>query len=246
MNVRSYYSHRWETEGYSVEDPYRAHLFEYIKKNFVFSGKRILDLGCGIGEFGALFSGNNDVFGVDFSEYALKQGRARGMNCLISNLDDNLPFKNEQFDFVIATDILEHLFDPFLFLREVSRVLKPGGGFFCSTPNAGIIANRLYFLLTGEFRDFTYRGYLFNKGLPFNEHLRIFSPKLLRHLLDKCNFVVRKFDHWFPDKFMTPSLKKLSWVAGLVHLTRGYRIFPSLFSAHMCVYAIKRRIARPT
>jgi SAM-dependent methyltransferase len=45
------------------------------------------------------------------------------------------PFPDASFDLIIASDVIEHLHDTDVFLREVSRLLKPDGRFFCTTPN---------------------------------------------------------------------------------------------------------------
>jgi len=45
------------------------------------------------------------------------------------------PFENDSFDIIIASDVIEHIKETDIFLSEVSRVLKPNGVFFCTTPN---------------------------------------------------------------------------------------------------------------
>lgn len=48
---------------------------------------------------------------------------------------DNLPFKNNQWDFVISSHVLEHFFDPIKTLNEWLRVIKPGGYIFMIIPH---------------------------------------------------------------------------------------------------------------
>ena len=61
-----------------------------------------------------------------------------------------LPWRNDFFDAVSAWQVIEHLENPHHFIREVNRVLKPGGIFFLSTPNIFNIFNRLIFLKSGD------------------------------------------------------------------------------------------------
>src|SRR6185436_19409586 len=50
----------------------------------------------------------------------------------VLGVGERLPFKNDSVDAVISVAVLEHVKDPFLCAREMSRVLKPGGQLLCS------------------------------------------------------------------------------------------------------------------
>ena len=100
-----------------------------IKNTFnVRSGKKILDIGCGPGEFAKLFN-NLDYYGVDISEiyvnYAAKKNKG---SFQVMNSTD-LKFPDNSFDYILIMAILHHLDDPAMnkTLSEAKRVLKPGG-----------------------------------------------------------------------------------------------------------------------
>lgn len=103
----------------------------------------VLDLACGIGAFTiAAAKKGHRVTGLDYSETALKAAenlaREEGANCKFIHGDaTKLPFEDGSFDVVIASDIIEHLFDPPLLrmFQECFRVLRKGGAFvFHTTP----------------------------------------------------------------------------------------------------------------
>jgi len=80
-----------------------------------------------------------------------------------ANLDTALPWPNAAFDAVISTEGIEHLENHFAFLREVSRILKPGGLLILTTPNITSLRSRVRFFFSGFFgRD----------GRPLNESAR--------------------------------------------------------------------------
>ena len=90
--------------------------------------RRILDLGCGNGDFGRYRpSPEVEVHGVDIDGGAVASA-ARFEKAVQKNLDGSrLPYEDDFFDAVLARDILEHLREPWLTLREARRVLRPGG-----------------------------------------------------------------------------------------------------------------------
>lgn len=101
----------------------------------------VLDLACGIGAFTiAAAKRGHRVVGLDYSETALRAARRlaeeEGAACRFVHGDaTKLPFEDASFDLVIASDIIEHLFDPPLLrmFQECHRVLRPGGAFVLHT-----------------------------------------------------------------------------------------------------------------
>jgi SAM-dependent methyltransferase len=63
-------------------------------------------------------------------------------------------FDGRRFDAAVAIEIIEHVENPFAFLRETARILKPGGLLFLTTPNVESVASRLIFLYTGRLSNF--------------------------------------------------------------------------------------------
>jgi SAM-dependent methyltransferase len=94
---------------------------------------RLLDVGCGSAWLGAHFK---DYTGIDVAPEAVAEARKRGRNVVEGNLDGRLPFPDGSFDGVVLKDVLEHVPDPAMLVREVRRVLRPGGLSFASSPDA--------------------------------------------------------------------------------------------------------------
>ncbi|MBK8167679.1 MAG: class I SAM-dependent methyltransferase [bacterium] len=59
------------------------------------------------------------------------------------------PFDNASFDYVVSIEGIEHIADPFAFMGEVRRVLRPGGRLLLTTPNVGSLESRWRFFLSG-------------------------------------------------------------------------------------------------
>ena len=118
--------------------------FEALTRERLLPASRVLDLGCGRGGVMELFW--RDVrlaVGLDPDLPSLRENRA-GMP-LVCGLAEALPFGAGSFDVVIGLWVLEHLADPVGVLREVHRLLAPGGRFIFLTPNALhplVLANR--------------------------------------------------------------------------------------------------------
>ena len=101
-----------------------------------------LELGSGCGlTTGALTRHFDDVFGInpahDESVVAQRANRERFQDRISFALafGEHLPFPAGTFDFIIATDVLEHVADPMRVLLEAERVLKPGGIVVMDSPN---------------------------------------------------------------------------------------------------------------
>jgi len=88
---------------------------------------RILDVGCGTGANLLMLSKFGDAEGVDVSEDALAFCRERGLANVKLGAAEALPYDDGTFDLVTALDVVEHLDDDLAGLREMRRVLRPGG-----------------------------------------------------------------------------------------------------------------------
>ncbi len=94
---------------------------------------RLLDIGCGSAWLADHF---DDYTGLDGSPEAVAAAGRRGRQVLLGDAGAALPFEDASFDGVVAKDLLEHLDDPVGTVREIRRVLRPGGLVFASSPDA--------------------------------------------------------------------------------------------------------------
>lgn len=104
--------------------------------NFVPPGP-LLDIGCSVGyTLRAAQELGLPPVGSDLSQYAVKTCREQGFRAELGELS-SLPFQDGEFGLVTMKHVLEHTPDPRSALREVRRVLRPGGGVFIAIPHAG-------------------------------------------------------------------------------------------------------------
>lgn len=100
--------------------------------------ERILDVGCGGGEFGHSLKerGAKEVVGIEVIERAWELARRNLDDALLGNIESmELPFEDGYFDCIVFGDVLEHLVDPASALKKLKRVLSPDGVMVMSIPN---------------------------------------------------------------------------------------------------------------
>lgn len=95
----------------------------------------LLDAACGTGHGSALLAGAHDVTGVDQSADAIARARSRAMGTFVVASAPPLPFETDSFASIVSFETIEHIDDDRGFVRELRRVLKPGGPLMMSTPN---------------------------------------------------------------------------------------------------------------
>jgi SAM-dependent methyltransferase len=104
----------------------------------------VLDVGCATGELLLAIrrEGNASVTGVEPGERAAYIARQRGLDVRQGMLED-ADFPDASFDTVVLSHTLEHVRDPVATLREIYRVLEPGGALILWLPNADSIEARV-------------------------------------------------------------------------------------------------------
>jgi SAM-dependent methyltransferase len=154
------------------------------------SGERLLDLGCGEGRhaINSYLQGDVEVFGVDLSERDLRTATERfapyaqpgnPQKFFALQLADGarLPFADHSFDKVICSEVLEHIHDYQSILREIQRVLKPGGQLAVSVPRTW--PERVCWHLSREYHQVE------------GGHIRIFNARELRRDIE-----ARRMQHY--------------------------------------------------
>lgn len=94
----------------------------------------ILDIGCGAGTTLKELEKAGRGYGMDVSPHALKYCLQRGVDPVCMADASRLPYRNEQFDLVVCTDVLEHVRDDVDAMREMYRVARPGAVIILTVP----------------------------------------------------------------------------------------------------------------
>jgi SAM-dependent methyltransferase len=96
--------------------------------------RRVLDLGCGTGTMLKYLSRYGRAQGVDMDEGAVQFCHERGVYDVQQVGEMPLPFEDDTFDLVTALDVVEHIEDDRAALRELNRIIRPGGMLMISVP----------------------------------------------------------------------------------------------------------------
>lgn len=130
---KEYFDEKAKTHGESVkssdyfdEESFFAQRDNILKWLGQTENLEILDAGCGVGGFSEPLVKNNKVYGVDFSANSLEFAAKRGLITSVGDLG-NLSFPDGKFDIVVCIGVIQLIENYKPILRELARVVKPGG-----------------------------------------------------------------------------------------------------------------------
>lgn len=168
-------------------------LLDYLELR---DGERVLDCGCGMGFYLMAMSRLRrlDLVGLDLNAGRLRWAQREGVPAaLVCGDICRLPFADASFDKVLLSEVLEHLADDRRALRELYRILKPGGILAISVPHAHYPfwwdpINRVWTAFGGEpFRGAQPAGI-------WSGHVRLYRPHELRTRVEEAGFAVERIE----------------------------------------------------
>ncbi len=143
-----------------------------------------------------------ETYGIDISKKIIKKAEKHFDNLKKCDLNkEKIPYKNNYFDIVICSEVIEHIYDTDRLLEEIKRVLKNTGFLIISTPNLSSFINRIFILFglqplgtevsclksgygnplrkqnlipSGHIRNFTYRAF---KDIVITHKFKIIKKK---------------------------------------------------------------------
>ncbi len=199
---------RIENDKLEVDNPYNADFnyldfhadrFNYLLKkikNYYQANANFLDIGSLFAYLclGAKIIGYNS-FGVDLDKYVQKfspRFKKWGIDNRAANLAvDKLPFSDDKFNLIVASEVLEHFdFHPLIFFQEIKRVLKPGGRVIITTPNL-VRLNNVFKILAGRSINWD-----INEEYWDGVHRREFTAQELRQLANRAGLQEEKMEYY--------------------------------------------------
>lgn len=178
----------------------------------------LLDVGCATGIFLETMRAvpGWQLKGVEISDHAASIAREQKNLDVVTGTLEQAKFTDGQFDVVTLWDVLEHLHDPAGSLREIRRILKPGGVLVFRVPNGGSLDARLF----GPYWA----------GLEPPRHLFVFDQKTLTAFLSNAGFAVKRMSCEI-GSYPTFVLSVRFWMTGrAVPTARRERISRLLYS----------------
>lgn len=190
-----------------------------IKKLINYKDKIGLDVGSANGAFAIELAkcGAKKVYGIDIAKRFVENARKKATELKIRNVEfkqadaRELPFKDETFDFVICTEVLEHVPNFKKAICEIKRVLKPNGEFLITVPNSLNPAEILH-----QLKHFVF--YIL-KGEPFTHINLFFLPTFKKHFawakeakILPLHFVIP----FFPKKYISNALVEVDIYLGRI------------------------------
>ncbi len=154
---------------------------------------KILDLGCGNGDFLLEMKYLNwNVTGIEVDDTAAEEGRQVGLNIITGTLEKGT-FEDDRFDVIYTNNVIEHLPNPIEILVTCYKILKPGGFLIIKTCNNESFAHIL-------FKE-NYRG------LEIPRHYFVYSPSSIKILAKKTGFVTKSVTTSFNEYIWFSSYK---------------------------------------
>ena len=177
---------------------------------------RMVDIGCGLGFFLSGVSDSWEKHGVEVSEFAAEHAKKWGK--IHHGTLESAAYPDNHFDLVMLYHVIEHVDDPVALIKEINRILKPGGKLILGTP---------------DFDNGCARRFGDNYRLLHDKtHVSLFSNESMHRFLRDHNFVIDETEYpFFETRFFTEE--------NLMRLFDTGKISPPFYGNFMTFYCHK-------
>jgi 2-polyprenyl-3-methyl-5-hydroxy-6-metoxy-1,4-benzoquinol methylase len=169
----------------------RKEMLEFVPMSAV----RILELGCGEGNFSSLIKKrqNAETWGIEIDKVSASAAAEHLDRVVVGDITAAIKsIPKCYFDCIVANDVLEHMQWPGLVLQEVLHYLAPDGLVVASIPNVRYFRSLIEIVIQG---DFQYR----NEGIFDETHLRFFTAKSIHRLFSENGYEVVNIEGINPE-----------------------------------------------
>jgi len=197
MNEQTYYLEYLKRTDRFPQSVYHKAKHEMVREavSGLKPGARVLDAGCGIGHITAPYTDKYSLFGVDEQASAVQYCKEHWKGTYDQASLYKLPYEDNFFDLILFLDAIEHLDHPIDALRELARVLKPGGHILICTMS---YSSPLWFIL-----EHTWHRFFGGSCKPYSKdvHPTHYTKKILR---DHCTGLFKEVS--FRERIMKMEL----------------------------------------
>jgi len=183
------------------EQSFKWLFWSSVVRKYTNKESKILELGCTYGYLFKHLKGYKNLFGIDISKHAINVAKTLNQKAIFETQDvQDLKFPKNNFDLILAIDVLEHLPNPKKGIQEISKVLKPNGILIISTPNPDSYSHKIKKKQWFAYKDPT--------------HISIHNKEYWLNLLKTNNFRIKKTTTI--DLFDYPYLNKIARLLNLI------------------------------
>lgn len=156
----------------------------------------ILDVGCATGTNGKYLIEKNKaqlIYGIEIDEAMASKAKAYYTDVLVTDLNNRDSIDNfsiASFDYILAGDVLEHLDEPLIVLKKLTRLLKKGGKIIISLPNIQHIDVFIHLFIKGTWPQNS-------RGIFDRTHKRFFTINDISNLISNAGLKIYKIKRNF-------------------------------------------------